>query len=309
MTTVAEVINWTRKLALQDATIPYLWEDEELIFCLNRAFNELLKSALLIKDQSTTAVMEIKLLSNLGVYGLDSRVIQVTQARLETDSTATPLTRTTEIRLNQTVSDWRNETGTPREYIPGYSSGYLSIYPKFDNTCEYVGSSNISFVVATKTISQIGGDFSGLVAGDVVNVSGSGVTADNTNFTVVTVGTTSFTVSETVTVATNTSATIRKVRDTLLMTVSRLGTARFVVSDIENDTEITDIREDHADGLIDGIAKRAFLKPNSQTLDPNKAASHKVDFEEFKKEVRRDMILLHKPDKSRVPRSGTSIYY
>lgn len=59
MSTVAEVINWTRKLALQDVTLPYLWEDEELIYCLNRCYNELVKSALLIKDQSTTAIMEL----------------------------------------------------------------------------------------------------------------------------------------------------------------------------------------------------------------------------------------------------------
>lgn len=306
---VGELINITRKFALQDYTPPYLWEDDELIFCLNRVFNELLKSALMIKDQSTTAIMEIKLLSNLGVYALDSRVIQVTQARLETDNTATPLTRTTEIRLNQTVSDWRNETGTPREYIPGYSFGYLCVYPKFDDTGEYVGASDISFVSGTKTISQTSGDFSDLTAGDEVTITGATNTGNNSTFTVDTVGTDSFTVTGTLTTEASSSATIRLVRDTLLMTVTRLGTARFVVSDIENDTEITDLRDDQAEGLVDGIAKRAFLKPTSQTLDPNKAEYHRGLFEEFKKQIRRDTILLHKPDKTRVPRSGSSIYY
>ena len=304
---VAEVIDMTRKLALVDAIPPYLWEDDELIFCLNRAFNELIKSALPIKDQSTAAIMQIKLLSNLGIYAMDSRIIQITQARLQDDTTQAPLTRTTEIRLNQTVSDWRNETGTPREYAPGYSSGYLCVYPKFDDTGEIVGSSNISFVASTKTISQTGGDFSELAVGDEFNVSGT--VSNNGYFTVVTVGTTSIVVSETLVNESNTSATIRKVRDTLLMTVSRLGTARFVVSDIAEDTEITELRDDQAEGLIDGIARRAFLKPTSQTLDPNKAEAHRQLFELFKKEIRRDMILLHKPDKSRVPRSGTSIYY
>lgn len=306
MTTVADVISWTRKLALQDEALPYLWSDEELIYCFNRCYNELVKPSL-IKDQSTTAIVEIKLLSNLGLYALDSRIIQVNSARLETDTAF--LTRTTEARLDATVSDWKNETGTPREFAPSSASGYLSAYPKFDDTWEYVGASDISFVVATKTISQTGGDFSGLVVGDVVSISGSGVTANDTTFTVVTVGTTSFTVSETVTVGTNTSATIRKVRDTLLMSVTRLPASRFVVSDIENDTHITEIRDDHIDGLTDGIAKRAFLKPNSQTLDVNKAEYHRGLFEEFKKEVRRDMILLNKPDRTCVPRSGTSIGY
>lgn len=310
MTTVADVIDLTRESVLDDTdSQKYLWSNTELIYLFNRCYNELVKAGLPIIDQSTAAIREIKLLSNLGVYALDSRVIQVTQARLETDTTAPPLTRTTETRLNQTVSDWRNETGTPREYCPGAYSGYLSIYPKFDDTYEYLGSSNISFVALTKTISQTGGDFSELVVGDVVSVSGSGVTANNTTFTVVTVGTTSFTVSETVTDATNTSATIRKVRDTLLMTVSRLPTARFTVADITAATAITEIRDDHIDGLVDGIAKRAFLKPDSYTYYPQKAEYHRGLFEEFKKQIRRDMILLHKPDKSRVPRSGTSIYY
>ena len=307
MTTVAEVISLTRESVLDDTdSQKYLWSNTELIYLLNRAYNELVKPSL-IKDQSTTAITEIKLLSNVGIYTLDSRIIQVNSARLETDTGS--LTRTTEARLDATVSDWRNETGTPIEFAPSSATGYLSVYPKFDDTWEYVGDSDISFVALTGTISQTGGDFSGLVAGDVVSISGSGVTANNTTFTVVTVGTTSFTVSETVTIATDTSATIRKVRDTLLMSVNRLPTARFTITDITDETVITDIRDDHIDGLADGIAKRAFLKPDTYTYYPQKAEYHRGLFEEFKKEVRRDMILLNKPDKSRVPRSGTSIYY
>lgn len=307
MTTVADVISLARESVLDDNdSQKYLWSNTELIYMLNRAYNELVKLSL-IKDQSTTAIMEIKLLSNLGLYALDSRIIQVNSGRLETDTGS--LTRTTEARLDATVSDWKNQTGTPREFAPSSATGYLSIYPKFDDTWEYVGASDISFVVATKTISQTGGDFSGLVVGDVVSVSGSGVTANNTTFTVVTVGTTSFTVSETVTVATNTSAIIRKVRDTLLMSVNRLPTARFTVADITLATAITEIRDDHIDGLIDGIAKRAFLKPDTYTYFPNKAEYHRGLFEEFKKEVRRDLILLNKPDRTCVPRSGSSIGY
>lgn len=308
MTTVADVINLTRESVLDDTdSQKYLWSNTELIYLLNRCYNELIKSALPIKDQSTTAIMQIKLLSNLGLYAMDSRIIQITQARLKDDTTQAPLTRTTEIRLNQTVSDWRNETGTPREYVPGYSSGYLSIYPKYDDTGETIGDSDITFTALTKTISQSGGDFSDLAAGDEFNVSGT--TNNNGYFTVVTAGTTSFTVSETLVNESNTSATISKVRDTLLMTVSRLPTARFTLADITAATIITEIRDDHIDGLADGIGKRAFLKPDTYTYYPQKAEYHRGLFEEFKKQVRRDMILLHKPDKSRVPRSGTSIYY
>jgi hypothetical protein len=305
--TVKEIIDFTRSNALDDTdSQKYLWENTELIFLLNRAYNELIKLPL-IKDQSTAAIAQIKLLSNLGVYALDSRVLKIDSARLSVNNTS--MERELETRLDATISDWRDLTGTPRKYCPGAYSGYLSIYPKFDDTCEYIGVSNISFVALTKTISQTGGDFSELAAGDQVSISGSGVTANNAVFTVATVGTTSFTVSEAVTNATNTSATIRKVRDTILMTVGRLGTARFTVADIDAGTEITEMHDDHVEGLTDGIAKRAFLKPDTYAYYPQKAEYHRGLFEEFKKQVKRDIILLHKPDKSRVPRSGTSIYY
>ena len=229
--TVADVINLTRESVLDDYDAQkYLWSDTELIWLLNRAYNELVKSALNIKDETTVAITRISLLANIGVYALDSRIIQVTDARLLTDGGT--LVRTTEARLDKTSAEWRDDTGTPTEYCPGAYSGYLTIHPKF----------------LTET-------------------------------------------------------------DTLVMTVNRLATARFTTADITAKTVISDIRQDHIDGLADGIAKRAYLKPDTYTYYPQKAEYHKKEFEEFKKEVRRDMILLHKPDKTRVPRSGSSIWY
>jgi len=307
---VAEVIDMTRKTVLMDAVVPYLWGDDELIYMLNRAMNEIFRISA-VKDQTTTAIVQIKLLSNLGVYPLDSRVLKIDNARLSTNSEYGSLVKNTEERLNKENNEWRDDTGTPIEYCPVAYSGYLSIHPKFDDVGEYVGDSDISFVSSggIYTISQTNGDFSDLTAGDQVVVTGSGVTANNTTLTVVTVGTDSFTVSESITSASGTSATIRLVRDTLLLSVSRFGTAYFVVSDIENETEITDLKDQWAETLVDGIAKRAYLKPHTQTLDSAKAESHRQLFELAKKDIKRDIILLHKPDKSRVPRSGTSIYY
>ena len=306
--TVADVISWVREEVLDDNdSQKYLWSNAELIHLLNRAYNEIFKATLQRKDQTTVAIVEIKLLSNLGIYALDSRIIQVNNARLETDTTRGPLLKTSERVLDGTVSDWRNETGIPREYCPGAYSGYLSVYPKFDDEGEITGSSNITFVAATKTISKVAGDFSDLEVGDEINISGT--VSNNGVKTVATAGTTSIVVSEALVNEANTNATIRKVRDTLLMSVDRLPTTRFVVGDIEAATVITELREDHIDGLADGIAKRAYLKGDTYTYYPQKAAHHKAEFEEFKKEARRDMILLHKPDRTRVPRSGTSIGY
>jgi hypothetical protein len=213
----------------------------------------------------------------------------------------------TEHNLNTTIGDWRNKTGVPTRIIPGYASGYLSVYPKFDDANVIGGSSDISFVAATKTISQSDGDFSVYEEGDVICISG---TEDNDGyFTVATEGTESIVVSEALTNESNTSATIRKVEDTLLLTVNRLASARFTTDDIDDATVITDVRDDHCDGLPDGIGQYAYLKPDQYTYNPQKAAYHKNEFRDFIKLVRRDMILLHKPDHTRRIKSGTGIGY
>ena len=308
MTTVADIINQTREEVLDD-TDPqkYLWSDTELIHLFNRCYNELIKQAMLITDQSTTSITQIKVLSNLGIYPIDSRIIQINTVRLEKNPNFSPLNKTTEQRLDNTVTNWRNETGTPREFAPGAASGYLSIYPKYDNVGEILGASDITFVSATKTISQATGDFTQFTVGDSVNISGT--ILNNGYVTVATVSTHSMTVVEALVDESNVSAIIRKVRDTLLMTVNRLPTVRWTTADITNATPITEIREDHCDGFMDGIAKRAFLKPDTYTYYPQKAEYHRGLWEEWKTLCKRDIILLHKPDKSRVPRSGSSIYY
>ena len=305
--TVADVISWAREEVLDDNdSQKYLWSNTELVHHLVRALNRMFKIGMTKVDQTTEAIREIKLLSNLGVYALDSRIIQVKHARLESETINTNLNRTTESRLDNQVSDWRNETGTPREYCPGAYSGYLSIYPKYDDTGEILGASNITFAT-TKIISQVGGDFSDLAVGDEIDVDGT--TSNDGVKTVATAGTTSIVVSETLVNESNTSAIIRKVRETLLMTVNRLANARYTLADIVALTVIEGLRDDHIDGLVDGIAQYAFLKPDTYTYYPQKAAYHKNEFKEFLVEVKRDIILLNKPDRSRVPRSGSSIYY
>jgi len=301
---IKELIDLTRESALDDTIEPYLWSNVELMSALNRTIYKLVKPSL-ITDQTTTATTEIKLLSNLGWYPLDSRILQVRAARLEIDTTSNPLTITTEERLNANINGWREETGTPREVVPAAASGYLSIYPKFDDEGEVIGVSNISF--SGVTISQTSGDFGDLAVGDEINVDDT--TLNEGYLTVATAGTASFTVTTALVTEPNTSAIIRKVRDTLLMTVNRLLTSRYTTADIALATTITGLNEMHQEGLIDGIAAIAYMKPDSQTFDPNKANYHKGLFDEFKKDVRRDLIILNKPERSRVPRPGTSIYY
>ena len=306
MSTVADVISWAREEVLDDTDDQaYLWSNTELIHLLNRAYNELVKSALPIRDQTTEAIRTIKLLSNVGVYALDSRVISVHDARLQTNSAFGPLLRTTESALDKTISNWRETTGTPSRYCPGAYSSYLSLYPKFDDEGEITGASDITFNGVT--ISQVGGDFSDLAEGDEFYVSGT--TSNDGYHTVATEGTTSITVTVALVNESNTSATLRKVRDTLLMTVSRLPSARLAVSDIAALTAISDIHEDIVDDLVDGIAKRAFLKPDKYTYFPQKAEYHRELFEEAKRNAKRGMIMLNKPDRAFTVRSGSGIGY
>lgn len=304
--TVATLFDLLRKLVLSDDEIPYRWSNTELIYALNRAFSELIKIPM-TKDQTTAAIVEILLLSNQTVYARDSRILQIQDARLETNKTAGSLIRTTEEYLNKSRRDWRSLIGTyPTHYIPEAYSGYLSIYPKFDDEGEIQGASNISFVSGTKTIS--GADFTEIDSGDQFVITGT--TNNNNTFTAASDGTaTSIVTVEALTTEANTSALIRKVRDTLLLSVTRHASSRFTEANITDGTTIPVLRDEMTDGLLDGMGKFLWLKPDVQTYYPAKAQTHSVTWEQFKKDIRRDLILLNKPDKSRKPRSGTSIYY
>jgi len=304
---VGTLVGRVRSEILDDDIEPYLWSNTNLINYLNDTIDELVEEQLLIIDQSTTSVVEVRLLSNVVLHAIVDSILHVRFGRLE--STGYGLIRTTEDWLNGNVSDWRDTTGSaPTHFAPSATDGYLSIYPKYDDTYEYVGSSDIDFVGgATKSITQATGDFSGLETDDEIYISG---TDDNNGyFTVVTEGTTSFTVSETVTTEASTSATIRKVEDTLLMTVNRMPLTPFTTADIAAATDITDIKSLHHSKIFNGMAKRAFLKPDSETYDKGKAEYHRGLFEVDKKRMKRSLILFNKPDKTRTIRSGTGIYY
>jgi len=140
-----------------------------------------------------------------------------------------------------------------------------------------------------------------------VNISGS--TNNNGVKTVATVGSTSFTVSETLTNESNTSALIRLVRDKLIMSVNRMPNSPFVVGDIDDATSISDLNALHHPKLLNGMAKRLFLKPDSETYDKTKSEHHRGLFEVDKKRLRRALILLHKPTKALTIKDGTGIYY
>ena len=300
---VGTLIGRLRSEILDDTEIPYGWSDSDLISGLNQSLRKMYKACMVKVDQETTAITQIKLLSNLGMYDLDSRVLKVKNARFNVHVTYAPLEIVTESYLDQTITNWRTTTGVPRMCCPNAGSGRLTVYPKFDDTGEVTGS--ITFAT-TKVISQVGGDFSAYAIGDVINIDGTSY--NDSYVTVATAGTTSFIVTETL-VNETISATLRRVEDTLIMTVVRLPVTIFIVNDIANATDISDLRSDYHEDLMYGIAELAYLKADSQTFDLAQSKICGSEFARRLKQARIDMILLSEPDKSMKIRSGTGIGY
>lgn len=285
---------------LDDTVETYRVSNSELIFDLNEAFNELAADTLLITDQNTAAVCDIKVLSNVGEYALDNRVLAVKYAHLSADETYGTLIRVSEDKLEQLIVNWRGDTDTPKYYAPGSSMGYIRLYPKFDDTGEVVGASDISF--SGSTITKAGETFSAhFEVGDEINISGT--TLNNGYKTLLTVGTTTMTTTAALVSEASQSATIRKVEDTLKMTVNRMPLTPFTVADCATtSTTAPEIKSLYHGGLIDGILKRAFLNDNTQIYDPQRAERHRVIFETFKQRVRRDIGRLGMPESPRIRR-------
>ena len=302
---VTEIIGLERESILDDAKDPYLWSNTELVFCLNEALNEFCREVWVITDQSTASLTQLKLLSNVGLYALDERVVNVKSARLASGGNwGRPLTKTSENKLDQTLYNWRATTGTPREYALDAASTYLSVYPKFDCVGEVIGSADISFAAATKKITKPGATFTThFVVGDSFQVSGT--VGNNGYFTVAEVTDTEITVNEVLLDEANASAALRKVRDTFLMIVNRIPLTPFTAFDIgANPPVVPEIKSTYHGGLLDGIARRAFLKQDAETYDPRKAERHRLLFEQFKSKAKTDLIRLTAIDDTMAPRLG-----
>ncbi len=302
---VTEIIGLERESILDDAKEPYLWSNTELVFDLNEALNELCREVWLITDQTNAAVREIKLLSNVGLYSLDERVVNVKSARLKSGSQwGQPLTKTSEAWLDQNRANWRERTGTPQAYAPDAESGYLSIFPKFDSVGEVIGSADISFAAATRIISKAGATFTAhFEAGDSIVISRTA--NNNGTFTAVLVTDTEITVNEALVDEAATGAALRKVRDTLLMVVNRIPLTPFTAFDIGATPPVSpEIKSMYHGGLLHGIAKRAFLKQDAETYDPQKAERHRLLFEQFKAKAKTDLIRLTAIDDTMAPRLG-----
>lgn len=317
------IIDLTRKTVLDD-TIgpPYLWGDDELIHYLNIITEELYRETLLVEDRDTVALTQYKLLSNQGIYLTDDLVLNIKEGAYllhhHEGHRHRTLIRTSEAYMDQLRRDWREEHHyggeyhTPERYIPECGRGYFYIYPKYHRKGEVVGTSNISFTLGPPSqISITGVDEDGnpwnfmthYDVGDEVNISGSVHNDGYVTATVVTA--TAITVSQTLIDEPLTSTILRKVCNTLITVVNRLPLAPFTTADITASPPVApEIKTIYHRELIYGIGREAFLKEDTQTLDPASSDKNGKRFEILKAKVKKDLIFLDRSE--RQVRSGRS---
>ncbi len=132
--TLAELLSSARR-RLSDDTQPYLWSDTDIVEYLNAAINWACEEGQLIIDSKTVAICNIAVLDHdtSRDYALDSRILEVKSARMNSQST--PLVKRTCAWMDINRPDWRTttETGTPTIYVLDYSDGYISIHPQSDS--------------------------------------------------------------------------------------------------------------------------------------------------------------------------------
>lgn len=95
--------------------------------------------------------------------------------------------------------------------------------------------------------------------------------------------------------------------DIIYMTVKRSPATVFTTSDITAQTTISSMHVAYTDAIMNGMTKRAFLKPDSDTYDRGKSEHFRGLFEMDKKRIRRKLILLNKPAKTLTIREGQGI--
>ena len=279
---VKEIIDYARSEVLDDALRPYLWSDKNLVIHFNRAYEELARESWCIIDSETASTCRVPLYANQTLHSLSPKVVNVFDgATLE--SNGHPMFKRTESYLRY-LTNWKAATGTPILMIMDSSNRKISVYPKFDTTGYILGASNISFVSGTKTI-NLAVTPTGFVAGDSFLISGT--VSNNGVFTVDSVGATSIVVLETLTTEPGTSAALRLERDAALLRVARLPLVPYTEADLDLATPpIPEIDTQWHYGLANGIGKYAFMKPDSETYDPQQSQKNAGMFEQFKNDVK-----------------------
>jgi hypothetical protein len=98
---------------VDDVEEPWLWTKDDVQFYLDDAINEGCERAKLIRDATTPEICEVTVIAGTSTYPLDSRILSVERAKL--DSMQVPLEITSTVALDSNVSGiwprgWRSRS-------------------------------------------------------------------------------------------------------------------------------------------------------------------------------------------------------
>lgn len=286
--TVDEILSLCR-IKLDDTVAPYLWSDSELIIYLNWAYNKFCKKTHILKDVTTSAVVDIPLLSNVSTYTLSPYIVEITSAIL--DSSDYPLTEISQERMDAQIPDWKNDSsGHPLYFITDYGTEKLRIQPYFGedggyDAGEFTKVGTFASGDSSVTIST-GFTVAGYDDGDEIDIDGT--TNNDGKKTISTVTDTKIVFTSSIIAEVGVSTTFRKVEDYIRLSVIRLPITALALA--TRLTQSPEINADYHFGLVHGVLHQAYMKPDTQTLNLTQAADEMALFMEDINEARIELL-------------------
>jgi len=259
---------------LEDTAEPYRWGTATLIACYNAALEKFYRRVYPVIEESAS-FCTIEIPCNTYSLAFDPRIIDVEHCWL--NSNGNWLTKKNLKWLNTYYPAWRDTSSTaPLIYCPDPDSLKMWIYPKYVNTREVLGASNVTFATGPNTITYaLGGLTAKYAIGNRIEITNAG--ANNMVVTVTNVSGTVITVSQTLTAAVNTSAILRKIEDSFRLSVYRLPLASVTNATLTSSPEV---RTQWHMGFIHGIMAEAYGKQDTDTYDPKSRANAMAAFED-----------------------------
>lgn len=146
--TLIELVTALRKNILQDTgghgfdwedstnEEPLKWSNSELVDYINAGEQEIARRTRILTDATSTELTRINVKSGTHTYDLDTRIIDVTRAKLA--SARTSLVPISFEVLDSRYNSWESDTGTVYNYILDWEYGKIRLYrtPTEDGSLE-----------------------------------------------------------------------------------------------------------------------------------------------------------------------------
>ena len=292
---------------LFDETVPYKWPTAELVDYYNFSLDEISRDTDYFIDSYTPAVEHITLVAGTSDYAYDSRILQITGAKVS--GSASFLTQISKAAQDLESPTWRYKliiTGTDISFVDG-------------------GASADSIVSTTTDFLE-----EGIIDDDYIRVDGATETANSGIFLLDTAA------ANLLTMTTAATLTTEAAGDQVVIKVINVGTPSRFITDYRDGyitlypapdeagvltidavrsqlTALTSgtissatipIRTEYHLQIIDGILSRAFLKSGPSTYNVQKAGFHKAEFAILKDRIKKDRIKLKSSGKTSSPHAG-----